>query len=133
MKYSLQVGIVGASSDMGGREMPGTYNKMEEGEERDGGRRHKHRHHSHHRHRGEREGSRHGRQTSTDTGYNVPSIRSEQVRLFRSDRFCQHFVIFRCATTGSTQSTRPSGGSRDCNQWRSQDLASIILDSFRRL
>ena len=71
MKYSLQVGIVGASSDMGGREMPGTYNKMEEGEEREGGRRHKHRHHSHHRHRGEREASRHGRQTSTDTSLDL--------------------------------------------------------------
>ena len=34
------------------------------------------------------------RQTSTDTGYNVPSIRSEQVRLFRSDPFCQHYCYF---------------------------------------
>ena len=70
MKYSLQVGIVG-ESDMGGREVQGTYSKMEEGEERDGGRRHKHRHHSHHRHRGEREGSRQGRQTSTDTSLDL--------------------------------------------------------------
>ena len=54
--------------------MPGTYQKMEDGE---GGRRHKHRHHSHHKHR-HGEGSRHGERSqqggyhpSTDTSLEI--------------------------------------------------------------
>ena len=72
MKYSLQVGEVGSEMAKE-RETPGTYSKMEETEsgEQGGGRRHKHRHHSHHRHRGDREASRAGRQTSTDTSLDL--------------------------------------------------------------